>query len=650
VNRVRRILLYFAYQQKYKYRFDCQSQIPGVENIIFILGIILVISILFQFITALLGLRLIRITGMHVAWVSMVIAFFFMALRRCVSLSRLISGDVAYQSDLAAELIALVTSALMVVAVAWITPLYLSITRSKEALQKSEERIKHLNSVLKAIRNINQLIVVEKERESLLQKACDALIRRRVYRAAWIGFLQDGETFSTVRGSGLREEVSRLSEKMMGGDHLSCIRNALVQKKMVQVVDRTTACEDCMFKSMHTDQEAVIIRIEHDSRLFGLLVILLEPDVALDDKEVELLKEVASDIGLGLHNMEMEEALRESKNKISDLQCYNRGLIEASLDFLVTFNQKGIILDVNEATVKATGRSREELIGTPFADYFTDPEKAYKGAMLVFETREVRDYELVMKAKDGTETIVAYNASVYKDQNGKVIGAFADARDITEIKHAKASLKEKDVLMREIHHRVKNNLQVLSSLFNMQARTVKDNDMIDAFSESRNRINAMALVHSQLYESRDLSQINMKGFIEKLLMRLLQTYLVQDTTITRIVSVVDLPFPISIATPVGLIINELLSNALKHAFVDRKEGKIEIILSALEENRINLTISDDGIGLPEGFDIDKTKTLGLHLVKILVEDQLQGSLEVISKEGVTFNVEFDIEGNGGVYA
>ncbi|MCD4797989.1 MAG: PAS domain-containing protein, partial [Methanosarcinales archaeon] len=122
--------------------------------------------------------------------------------------------------------------------------------------------------------------------------------------------------------------------------------------------------------------------------------------------------------------------------ELHSLQHYNRGLIEVSLDPLVTFDQEGVILDVNEATIRATGRSRDELIGTPFADYFIDPDKAYKGAMLTFETGKVRDYELVMKAKDGTETIVAYNASVYKDQTGKVVGVFAAARDITERKQA----------------------------------------------------------------------------------------------------------------------------------------------------------------------------------------------------------------------
>jgi len=142
---------------------------------------------------------------------------------------------------------------------------------------------------------------------------------------------------------------------------------------------------------------------------------------------------------------ELHDALAErsrSEKKIQDLQRYNRGLVEASPDPLVTFDQKGIIMDVNEAKIRATGRTREELIGTPFADYFTDSEEAYKEVMLVFETGEVRDYELVMKARDGTETIVAYNASVYNDQTGQVVGAVGVARDITERKKSQQELQE----------------------------------------------------------------------------------------------------------------------------------------------------------------------------------------------------------------
>ncbi len=156
-----------------------------------------------------------------------------------------------------------------------------------------------------------------------------------------------------------------------------------------------------------------------------------------------------------------------AEQEIQNLQRYNRGLIETSLDPLVTFDQEGTILDVNAATIQATGRGRDELIGTPFADYFTDPDKAYKGAMLTFEAGEVRDYELVMKAKDGTETIVAYNASVYKDQTGMVVGAFAAARDITERKKTETALSESKAEIDLIFQIAANGMCVIDADYNI---------------------------------------------------------------------------------------------------------------------------------------------------------------------------------------
>ena len=136
------------------------------------------------------------------------------------------------------------------------------------------------------------------------------------------------------------------------------------------------------------------------------------------------------------------------------LRDVERELQLISIDPLVMFDRKGIILDVNDAMSRITGRSIDELIGTPFANYFTYPERAYKGAMLTFETGEVRDYELVMKDGDGTETVVSYNASAYKDQKGNVVGAFAAARDITERKRAKQELRETVRRLEEYTNRV----------------------------------------------------------------------------------------------------------------------------------------------------------------------------------------------------
>ena len=219
-----------------------------------------------------------------------------------------------------------------------------------------------------------------------------------------------------------------------------------------------------------------------------------------------------------------------------------------------------------------------------------------------------------------------------------------DERERAE-EQIRASLKEKEVLLREIHHRVKNNLQVVSSLLNMQARATKNKDAIAALSESRNRINAMALIHSQLYEGGNLSAINMKGFMDKMKVQLLQIYSVPETKISLVIHAVECSLPISIAVPVGLIVNELLTNAFKHAFVNRKEGRIEVSLGASEKGAVNLTVSDDGVGLPEGFDVNASKTLGLRLVKILAEDQLLGNLEVVSDKCTTFKVGFKIVNN-----
>ena len=266
---------------------------------------------------------------------------------------------------------------------------------------------------------------------------------------------------------------------------------------------------------------------------------------------------------------------------------------------------------------------------------------------IILTSRMTRPIEALVKGtKRVSEGDFDFRIDIVKnDEIGTLTNSFNQM--VIERKAAedqiKASLKEKEVLMREIHHRVKNNLQVVSSMLKLQARITKDDTTIDVLSESRNRIEVMALIHSQLYESENLSEINIKRFVDKLLRQLIRSYSFKDTKITEVVSVIDHPFPISIATPVGLIINELLSNILKHAFDKRKEGKIEVILSKTEIGRVNLTVSDDGIGLPEGFNINTTKSLGLRLVKILVEHQLQGTLEVISKEGTTFNMEFDME-------
>ncbi len=334
-----------------------------------------------------------------------------------------------------------------------------------------------------------------------------------------------------------------------------------------------------------------------------------------------------------------------------------KALLSTIPAFVYFKDRGGNYVAANDAFADLVGIPVDEIAGKTDYDFF--PE--VRAAALIADDQEVMesgepiyDIEELITRADGESMWTSTSKTPFFDSDGTVIGMVGMTLDITEHMKAedqiKASLAEKVVLLREIHHRVKNNLQVVSSLLNMQARAAKNEDSIDVLTESKNRINAMALIHAQLYESNDLSEINMNDFVNKLLVQLLQSYPVQGTQITKNISIADCPVPISLAVPVGLIVNELLSNALKHAFVGRKEGKIEVNLTASEEGRINMTVSDDGVGLPAGFDIDATGTLGLRLIKILTEDQLDGTMEVISKEGTTFNIEFDIDNSGSAVA
>jgi two-component sensor histidine kinase/HAMP domain-containing protein len=208
-----------------------------------------------------------------------------------------------------------------------------------------------------------------------------------------------------------------------------------------------------------------------------------------------------------------------------------------------------------------------------------------------------------------------------------------------------ASLEEKEVLLREIHHRVKNNMQVISSLLNLQAQNVSDPKYQEMFNESKNRIRAMALIHEKLYQRPDIANIDFGDYIESLANGLFMFYGISTSQVVLRIDAEGIVLGIDTAIPCGLIINELLSNALKYAFPHGEGGEIGISMkkmSAIETGGevYTLTVSDNGIGLPEGFDIRIARSLGLHLVTSLAEHQLQGSMEVSKEKGTTFRIHF----------
>lgn len=205
----------------------------------------------------------------------------------------------------------------------------------------------------------------------------------------------------------------------------------------------------------------------------------------------------------------------------------------------------------------------------------------------------------------------------------------------------KASLKEKEILLKEIHHRVKNNLQVICSLLYLQSKKAKDQQALDMFKESENRIKSMALVHEELYQSKDIVRIDLADYIKRLTSNLSSSYGVGMGTVDILLKIDDVSLSIDKAIPCGLIINELVSNSLKYGFPKQSKGKISIDLVSENENHIALTIQDNGIGLPKGFDFYNTSTLGLQLVHTLTR-QLKGQIEWHSNTGTSFKITFPV--------
>jgi two-component sensor histidine kinase len=201
------------------------------------------------------------------------------------------------------------------------------------------------------------------------------------------------------------------------------------------------------------------------------------------------------------------------------------------------------------------------------------------------------------------------------------------------------SLEEKILLIREIHHRVKNNLQVISSLLNLQSGYIKDKESLELFNESRNRIRSMALVYEKLYQSKNLNEIKYRDYIYSLTGELSEIYGIDPAGITIRYNIEDINIKIDSAILCGLIINELLSNSFKHAFPGEKKGEIFIGFRKPGSNYFMLTVRDNGIGFPVGFEQFKTGRLGLQLVGSL-SDQLHGKLEINYRDCTEFNLSF----------
>ena len=265
---------------------------------------------------------------------------------------------------------------------------------------------------------------------------------------------------------------------------------------------------------------------------------------------------------------------------------------------------------------------------------------------LALEEDHPFDIEYRIIRPDGMIRHIHDQAEIIRGEDGKAIQMVGTSLDITERKLAQekvqSALHEKEALLREIHHRVKNNLQVVCALLDLQAETITDPRPREAFQESRNRVRSMAQIHEQLTHNENLAQVNMASYIEELVSSLRVAYGTETVAIQIDVSEVTLPF--DLVSPCGLLINELVSNAMKHAFPAKAssgQNKIRIALQQLPETNqtLELIVADNGVGLPDDVNLANPNSLGLTLVNLLIR-QLNANLSIERNSGTIFRIVF----------
>jgi PAS domain S-box-containing protein len=327
--------------------------------------------------------------------------------------------------------------------------------------------------------------------------------------------------------------------------------------------------------------------------------------------------------------------------------------VESSNDAIVTLSFEGIVISWNKGAEQIYGYSAEEILGKNVS--IIEPDNS-KGEIKSFceqikNGEQIQHYEAIRLKKDGALVNISAALSPVFSTAGELVAVLAISRDITERIETEKTLAKMDKLrIKEIHHRIKNNLQVITSLLDLQAEKFQDKQVLEAFKESQSRVISMALIHEELYKGEGTDTLNFSAYLQKLAETLFHTYSLRSKNISLLMDLEKSAcFNMDTAVPLGIIVNELISNSLKHAFNENEKGEIRIKLwKEIRDNQtqaptFNLTISDNGKGIPENIRLETFESLGLKLVNILI-DQLDRRIELNRANGAEFRIIFKVAG------
>jgi len=519
----------------------------------------------------------------------------------------------------------------------------------REARGQLERRVEARTAdLMEANAQLTVQIAQRQEAEKALQKS-EEKFRTIFQHSLDVIIVLDGATGRIINANQALKSVLGYDPESFVGNHFSIL---IPDEPIPHSDDLLTRfrVNDAVFISQHVKNQAgALVPMDLTVTLIpweGSVAVLATFRDVTDRKQAEeALLQARAELELRVEERTAE--LVTLNRSLAETEGRQKAILDNIPDIAWLKDKESKFIAVNQPLAHAFGLKPEELIGkTDFDIWPPDPAEHYRlDDQEVMRSRSAKRVEEPIVSADGTVMWLETIKTPIFSERGEVIGTTGIARDITRRKLAheqlSQSLREKEALLQEVHHRVKNNLQIISSLLALQRSQLRDEETLEALRDSQNRIRSMAFIHEQLYQAKDLTRIDVQKYIRDLTGALVRSYSHTGSRVTLDLEVDRVSLGVGTALPCGLIINELVSNSLKHAFPDDVKGSIRVELARGSTDHYVLLVADDGVGLPADFDYLGSKSLGLRLVKNLTELQLRGTLTLSAEKGTQVRIEFE---------
>ena len=441
--------------------------------------------------------------------------------------------------------------------------------------------------------------------------------------------------------------------------------NNVVEKMTGYNPDEITASEDVLRRVVHIDHFNYINHIFHDALTnqttgneVPFLFVKKDGNTAWFATSWRPIYDHTDEyIGIRMSLRDITDS-KKTEDNLAESEKRFRHVVEAVPFPVIIFDKKGNTKYVNPIFSQTLGYTITEIVSHarwltvafPSDVEINNCRNRWKEATEGIRGKPIEYANIRVRRSDG-ELRTLYSTYIPIDEENLMFVAEDITRRVIAEEELRQSLREKDVLLREVHHRVKNNMQVISSLLMLQGERIRETEYFSVFQESINRIHSMALIHEMLYQTRNFSRINVHDYFLNISSNIRSMYMQVAPAVEINVDIQDITLEIDFAIPCGLIVNELISNALKYAFGENGKGVINISMKETEPDSFVLTVTDDGAGIADDFDWRETTSLGLRIVRLLSERQLHGSIEKLDIEGTGFTIsfeKFETQGNNDV--